>query len=200
MSQFIYLSSFWKVMGDDYHGAYPQSIQLIVIFSIIEKLYENERFIDFYTWLDSGKVERERKRSHKKIADVIQNLKEQWRIEYGVSEKFRRFSRECLSDEDKNYFLGYFTVTNSNNKKSITSSIDEISGIIINLRNAFIHSACTVDAFLSNGEGELSLLYLVRRIIKSLIQAFRLKNSSAFSKEDLSSTSENVAFQCSLQP
>jgi hypothetical protein len=77
--KFIYLSSFWKVMGDDYHGAYPQSIQLIVIFSIIEKLYENERFIDFYT---------------------------------------------C----------------------------DEISGIIINLRNAFIHSACTVDVFLPNGE------------------------------------------------
>ena len=49
--KFIYLSAFWKVMGDDYHGAYPQSIQLIAIFSIIEKLYENERFIDFYTWL-----------------------------------------------------------------------------------------------------------------------------------------------------
>ena len=74
--KFIYLSAFWKVMGDDYHGAYPQSIQLIVLFSIIEKLYENERFIDFYTWLDSGKVERERKRSHKKIADVIKKLKE----------------------------------------------------------------------------------------------------------------------------
>ena len=41
---------------------------------------------------------------------------------------------------------------------------------------------------------------LVRRIIKSLIQAFRLKNSSISSKEDLSSTSENVAFQSSLQP
>jgi hypothetical protein len=25
--KFIYLSAFWKVMGDDYHGAYPQSIQ-----------------------------------------------------------------------------------------------------------------------------------------------------------------------------
>jgi hypothetical protein len=53
MKKFIYLGAFWKVMGDDYHGAYPQFIQLIVIFAIIEKLYENERFIDFYTWLDS---------------------------------------------------------------------------------------------------------------------------------------------------
>ena len=60
------MSTFWKVMGDDYHGVYPQSIQLIVIFSIIEKLYEHERFIDFYTWLDSGKVGKERKISHKK--------------------------------------------------------------------------------------------------------------------------------------
>jgi len=157
--KFIYLSAFWKVMGDDYHGAYPQSIQLIVLFSIIEKLYENERFIDFYTWLDSGKVERERKRSHKKIADVIKKLKEQWRIEYGVSEKFRRFSRECLIDEDKNFILGYFTVTNSNNKKSITKSIDEVSGIIINLRNAFIHSAHIVDVFLSNGETTFTSIF-----------------------------------------
>ena len=46
-------------MGNDYHGAYPQSVQLIALFSIIEKLYKNERFIDFYTWLDSGRVERE---------------------------------------------------------------------------------------------------------------------------------------------
>jgi hypothetical protein len=149
--KFIYLSAFWKVMGDDYHGAYPQSIQLIVLFSIIEKLYENEWFIDFYTWLDSGKVERERQKSHKKTADIIQKLKEQWRSEYGVSEKCRRFSRECLSNEDRTLISAYFRITNSNNEERNAKSIDEVSGIIISLRNAFIHSACTMDVFLSNG-------------------------------------------------
>ena len=64
-----------------------------------------------------------------------------------------------MSDEDKNFILGYFTVTNSNNKKSITKSIDEVSGIIINLRNAFIHSARIVDVFLSNGETTFTSIF-----------------------------------------
>ena len=34
--KFIWLSAFWNVMGDDYPGVYRQSIQLIVIFSIVE--------------------------------------------------------------------------------------------------------------------------------------------------------------------
>src|SRR5207245_1822917 len=81
--KFIWLSAFWNVMGDDYPGVYRQSIQLIVIFSIVESLYENEPFEDFYSWLSSKKVEREQKKSQEKTGKVIQNLKEQWRIKHG---------------------------------------------------------------------------------------------------------------------
>jgi hypothetical protein len=176
--KFIWLSAFWNVMGDDYRGAYRQSIQLIVIFSIVERLYENEQYVDFYVWLDSKKVEMEQKKSHRKTGDVIQKLKEQWRKEHGSSEKFRRFSRECLNDEDKRLLYGCFTIINSNNnnKERNTNSIDEVSGIFIKLRNIFIHRACIIDVFLSSESGAFTSLFITEdnKVVVASIQFEKL--------------------------
>jgi len=147
---FIWLSAFWNVMGDNYPGVYPQSIQLIVIFSIVERLYEDEPFEDFYQWLSIKKVEMEQKKSQENAGKLIQNLKEQWRIKHGASEKFRRFCRECLTNEDIKLLLECFTITNSKNKKIPTKSIDEVSGVFIKLQNIFIHRARIIDVFLSS--------------------------------------------------
>ena len=139
-NKFIWLSAFWYIMGDKPNVSYKQTQKLIVSFSVIEALYEDSEYQDFFNWLNVKQLKEK----------TLEELKKEWRNIYGSSEKMRVFLRENLNERQRQALFSHFKVKRGKDKEfRKIKDLDEFSECLIIIRNSFIHKAKVVDVFLN---------------------------------------------------
>lgn len=149
---FVWLGAFWAVMSGMERKYYKQSTSLIIIFSVIESLDSPKRYQDFFTWLNSKRLEKYLSVSGHNVSGSLSQLKDEWKRTYGASEKFRWFFNNYVSKEDKEKILRKFEVKKKGDASlhklgDVKQLSAEFSTFAISLRNKFVHRAKLIDVF-----------------------------------------------------
>ncbi len=166
-NKFIWLSAFWYIMGNKPKMAYKQTQKIIVSFSVIESLYEEDEYQDFFTWLNTKRLKEKTKEFNGDSEKILKELQTEWKNKYGSSEKMRIFLRENLSERQRQTLFNHFKIKKSGDEKfREIKNVDEFSECLIIIRNSFIHKAKVIDVFLDSKSIASSML---SRISKNYI-------------------------------
>ena len=121
-----------KIRDDRSCGATLSNSLLILVFSLIEGVMQEEKFLTCIPFLEhvSSRVKKE----HLKLDDnFLENLVKEYREKYGATEKVRKFFADFVSEEDKQFIIKYY-------KNGKFKDINGILEDIYRLRSHFVHS------------------------------------------------------------
>lgn len=114
-----------------FQNAYS-SYLLILLFSLIEGIMQEEKFLDCIPFLQN-KSKVLRKISDTLNVNVLSDLSTEYRERFGANKKVKRFFKLYIEEEDKNYILSQY-------KNGIYSEADKFISDIYQLRSNFVHN------------------------------------------------------------
>ncbi len=137
--KFIFCGNYYNYLK--FNKGLNANIQLIMLFSIIEKIYSEENFINFKDWCD---------KEQKKISlndfssfkDLLEYLKLQYHKANGSKQKTLGFFDNYFEENDKKTLLNSVIFKpNLNNLSGEKINFAKFVSIIYTMRNNFVHDA-----------------------------------------------------------
>jgi hypothetical protein len=113
---------------------------LVGITSLMEAMMEYEcgrPYKDFFSWYES-----EYRKTKEIFVDNFENIKMEYLKLYGLTNKIRDYFAKYILEEDRLLLLENIRVWNNNeNDFILLKSIEEMAGLLYNMRSKFVHSA-----------------------------------------------------------
>ena len=136
LSHFYYFICQPYIDNDDVRD----ELVLVGITSLIEAMMEYEcgrQYKDFLSWYES-----EYRKTKEIFVDNFENIKTEYLKLYGLTNKIRDYFAKYILEEDRLLLLENIRVWNNNeNDFILLKSIEEMAGLLYNMRSKFVHSA-----------------------------------------------------------
>lgn len=134
---FFYYHRGWKFLNDlKYsHGA-DEGFVLLSIISVIEAIMLKKRYQEPFEWIKNNYS----KHKFDSVSE-IESAKQEYLSQFGISRAFKNFLTENLKDSEQAEFCELIKVYDESEKRHIATTIDQLGGLIYEMRSLFVHGA-----------------------------------------------------------